>query len=351
MFAIDTLPCDVVVDSGLYERIDHPVELRLKAASSVSVYEVTGAGCLSMVASQCHTDVDCVTDRDTHEALLVFVMPGRTAAGVSRRFHIQSGEAHCPSPATVRAVDHVQHQGQSSIEVTTPVGRYVFHKKGGGFASLFDISGHDWISYRPFGGSEGRHRGIPNLVYPEGYFHPGNDGCQSTLLAAGPLHASIRSESVDGKWACRWDVFPAFTRLTVERAAGTYWFLYEGTPGGELNEVNDWMWRSDGTRLGLGERWDGPLPEPEWVAFTSQVARRSLYVVHHEADDLVDSYWPMEHNMTVFGMGRLDLDKFLTAAPARFTVGLVEAVSFDAIRCAVDAVFRPVRVREAPSNA
>jgi hypothetical protein len=32
-------------------------------------------------------------------------------------------------------------------------------------------------------------------------------------------------------WVCTWEFSPEKMRMTLEKAAGPYWFLYEGTPG------------------------------------------------------------------------------------------------------------------------
>jgi hypothetical protein len=153
---------------------------------------------------------------------------------------------------------------------------------------------------------------------------------------------------------CRWDVFPHYARLTVLKLRTPYWFLYEGTPGGNpvsggnpggrLDEEGGYCVRSDGRRTPLSERWEGPLPAPEWVCFGAGNVDRVLYLVHHEADQEIDSYWPMEHNMTVFGFGRLGLEKYMRRVPAQFTVGFAPDGTFDAARAAIDAAFRPLHV-------
>ena len=54
----------------------------------------------------------------------------------------------------------------------------------------------------------------------------------------------------------------------------------------------------------------------------------------------MDSYWPMQQNMTVFGFGRKKLEKFLTATPARFTVALIEAGNFEEVKEQVQELTR-----------
>ena len=72
------------------------------------------------------------------------------------------------------------------------------------------------------------------------------------------------------------------------------------------------------------------------------VAQVPRFVVEH--DDAIDSYWPMEHNMTVFGFGRLNLNKYMTLTPAHFTIGFAESSDFASVTKLIDSVFRPLSV-------
>ena len=108
------------------------------------------------------------------------------------------------------------------------------------------------------------------------------------------------------------------------RAGHPYWFLYEGTPGGALDEAGDYVVRAPGVRSSAAERWDERLPTPRWVNFGTSGSNRTLYLVHHADDGETDSYWPMEQNMTVFGFGRLGLKSSLTQTPAQFTIGFAD---------------------------
>jgi hypothetical protein len=224
----------------------------------------------------------------------------------------------------IRVEDGVEHQGQVAWRIATPAATYVFHQQGGGFASLFDLEGNDWLSYRPAGGSAGHYRGLPNACHPEGYFHPGSTNCVSTLVENGPARAVMAVRSVDDGWACRWEIYPRFARCTIFRTGHPFWFLYEGTPGGKLDVAEDWVARSDGFRASAAEVWKTRLASPQWVAFGDGATRRAMFLACLGDDEAVDSYWPMEGNMTVFGFGREGMDKQLTATPRAFVVGLIE---------------------------
>ncbi|MGB2823355.1 MAG: hypothetical protein WBF17_20400, partial [Phycisphaerae bacterium] len=248
----------------------------------------------------------------------------------------------------VELLDDYEHEGQESFRIVTDSAWWYYHKLGAGFAGLLDPNGNDWISYHPKGGSAGNYRGIPNLVHPEGYFHPGGKKCTSKLIATGPLKVIIHSQSGDGKWACRWEISPAWARLTVLKAAGPYWFLYEGTPGGKLDVAGDYCVRSDGMRTAASESWTGDLAAAEWLYFGDARLKRVLWLVHHEDDKHVDSYWPMQGNMTVFGFGRKGLSKHMTKVPARFTVGFCESTDHKTIAAALTAATSPFKITVTP---
>jgi hypothetical protein len=351
----------VVVGAAGHARRDHPAEVDLDFAallksagaagrlnaSSLRVVEVDANGQSLDPAVSFQLDPRLSAGRD--EGTLVLLLSGETRADARRTFHVYFDTAggHKPpsSAAQVKLTDQVQHQGQESYRIETPAGVYLYHKLGAGFASLFDKDGHDWLSYRPTGGSAGNYRGIPNLVHPEGYFHPGGTKCTSRVIGLGPLCVRIASEAEGGKWACTWDVYPHFARLTVLRAPKAYWFLYEGTPGGKLDEDGDYYVLSTGEKHSAAARRDKDLPAPEWLYFGDKQLRRVLYLVHHTDDDHVDAYWPMQGNMTVFGFGRHGLNKFLERVPTRFTVGLCDETDAGRVKPIVEGAYRPLEVR------
>jgi hypothetical protein len=283
--------------------------------------------------------------------LLVLLLDADTEADATRRFHVYMGDgpeesSRAADDVNVRVTDDVPWYGQPAVQVQTPWGTWVYHKEGAGFASLLDREGRDWISYRPEGGSAGEYRGIPNLVHPGGHFHPGARTATTRVESTGPIRARLRSETIDGMWACTWDVYGTHATMTLLRAAGPYWFLYEGTPGGMLDEAGDTIVRSTGERTPASAHWHGRLPVPRWVFVAAGNAPRSLFVAHHEDDGDGDQYWPMEGNMTVLGFGReyQCCGTSLTAVPARFSVGLVESRDTATVTRAIDSAFRDVRL-------
>jgi hypothetical protein len=131
----------------------------------------------------------------------------------------------------------------------------------------------------------------------------------------------------------------------LDKSGGNYWFLYEGTPGGAL-DANDYCVRSPGTRTDINTDWNGDLPGPEWAYFGDESLGKIIYLVHHEDDSHSDQFWQMQNNMTVFGFGReyTCCGRYMTEAPAHFTVGLADATSMDEALEILEGNWRPLQV-------
>lgn len=233
-------------------------------------------------------------------------------------------------------------EGQDAFDIGTPAARYRYHKVGGGFSSIIDPDGNDWVGYAPDGGPAGDFRGMPNLVYRKhgdrnNHFHPGHDGVRgshTTLLEAGPDRAVIES-SVEDRWRLRWEFVPAFARLTVLDVDPTdpgFWFLYEGAPGGRFSRWDRWL-RSDGAGGPLSKRWESRTTSVDWVAFRSPTRRRSLLIRLETPVDVPVSYYPIAP-MTVFGFGRRlgSVDNLLDTTPLEVTVHLLDTSDKRVIR-------------------
>ena len=275
---------------------------------------------------------------------LTILLTGVTLTPATRRYRVALGRGTPrATPAQVSVSEAGDWQEQESFKVTTPNAVYYYHKLGAGFASLIDRDGNDWISFRPSGGSAGHYRGIPNLGVCG---HPGYTNSVSRVINNGPLVATIYSETTDGAWAFAWDIFPHDARLTILKAGGMYWFLYEGTPAGKLDLPNQYCVRSPGLRTPASEIWSGDLPDPEWVYFGDEKINRIIYLVHHEDDDQPDQYWPMENNMTVFGFGRVyrTIERFMQRVPAHFTIGLADSGDLAGATRAINSAFRDLTV-------
>jgi hypothetical protein len=199
------------------------------------------------------------------------------------------------------------------------------------------LEGKDWISYRPYGGSNGEFRGIPNLKYPEDYFHPGKVNASSKIIQAEPHRCCIHIRTFDGVGEAIWEIHPQYAVFNLLKGPKAYWFLYEGTPAGQLDEKDGYIVRSDGLHLPASEPWEAVI-NPGWLYFGSGQSSKVLFLAQKHFEACPSSYWPMESNMTVFGFGRKGMDHFLEKIPAAYVVGLVNAGRFDYVKFQIEEV-------------
>lgn len=262
-------------------------------------------------------------------------------------------------PPRVRVSEVTIHGDMDCFRVETPTATYLLGKKGAGLASLIDEGGHDWISYRPGDKARGEYRGLPKCGQPTKFFHSGYGYGQyktdnvftSRITDQSPDHMRVASETRDGKTAGAWDFYPDRATFTLVRMdQPTYWFLYEGTPGGRLDPKEDFVLRPDGTRTDLDTPWSAVVP---WVCFGAKESTSGLVFINHQAPEPgeTDSYvsWPFRReadgsfqDMTVFGFGRKGYKELvqhvpdLERLPARFTIALVDRADLSTARAAFE---------------
>lgn len=153
-------------------------------------------------------------------------------------------------------IDDGMDEGQACYIARTEAATYWFQKESGGFSSLHDRDGLDWINFKSTGygfpgDAGGIFRGIPNAVFPENIGHPGHANMSSCLAG----QTIIRSWTADRSWEWIWTFTETGARWDVltTPADKPYWFLYEGTPGGRW-APGECFW---GTDL-LGRRTEAP---------------------------------------------------------------------------------------------
>ncbi len=348
--------------SNQFERSDKIIEFGIDFTAVLAELEEPGS--LNSATLRCHqvgadgevvaADVPCQFDPDegfdpgtaARGTILVYAagtLPARSARYYHIYFDVEGGAGVAASLTPLVTVDEsAMDEGQTSYRIATLSGDYHLQKEAGGFSSLLDKAGNDWIDYHPTAGASGSFRGIPNLVYPEAHFHPGSVSAVSELLNNGPLKATIRSTTLDSLWQVVWEFYPTVSRMTVTQADREYWFLYEGTPGGILEPDTDFSVTSDGSSRPLSESWTGDLPADEWVVFADPGAGRSLFLASEEDDLSTDSYRPLDGAMTVFGFGREGLNSSIDRVPAHFTLGLIETTDFDAATLLINSAIKPL---------
>ncbi|MCB0124337.1 MAG: InlB B-repeat-containing protein, partial [Caldilineaceae bacterium] len=301
-------------------------------------------------------DPTCDDSNRDGAGTLVFLLRGTTAVNAGRTYHIYFdvvGKGFTLPNFTDQVVltDNVTDQGQSSFQITTANATYYYHKAGGGFSSLVDSDNKDWIDYRRnIAGAGGTFRGIPNMIYPEGEFHPGATGSSSAVVSSGPLKETIRTVTSDSKWEALWELFPTYARMTVLKYDHDYWFLYEGTPGGTFDAASDFLVRSNGTQNLLSADWQADLTGEEWVYVGDPNSNRSIFLAHHEDDSAVDSYKPLNNLMTVFGFGRQNSPTAskMNQQPGYFTIGLIDELSYTPAAKQIRGAYKDLVVTAAP---
>ena len=356
----------LTVNSGNYERFNKPTETAINFTNylspddvstsfdlnSVRVHEVDASG--QIITQNIPFQFDPAVDYNAlskADGTLVFILNNSTSAQTERYFHVyfdvEGGAYTSPTfSSQVDVTDNVSDEGQDSFLISTDSANYNYQKIAGGFSSIVDNNGNDWLNYHPTGGSAGHYRGVPNLVSPTngGHFHPGATTSISTLIHQGPLKATIKSITTDGLWEVQWEFFPQFARMSVILADKNFWFLYEGTPGGLL-DANDFVVRPNGTETAYTQGWNGDLSTHEWVYLSDTQVGKSIFLAHHEDDNAIDSYRQKDNQMTVFGFGR-DASQSLIdkQQPHHFTIGLTDTTDFGNTSATLLSAYKDITV-------
>lgn len=225
--------------------------------------------------------------------------------------------------------------GLSSYIVTTNNATYFLEKQGGGLSSIVDDNGVDWLGFHDEKGSghKGEYRGFPNAIHQQdgSYFHAMNastDPSSSVVEIESPQHIRIIFTSDNGKWQGQWDFYPDRLDFTMSQVSPgfKYWVQYEGVPGGQMDKSDFWYASADENKHLINEPFLGDLPAPEWIAFGDVKSPRMVYLYHHEDDAHPDNY-VSRPDMTVFGFGRSNKDKFIDT-PQTFSIGFVESSDY-----------------------
>lgn len=361
----------ITVDPGTFVRVNKPVEVSINFTTLLGQISLSGAldddhlrvvetnatGTVIDASVAFQFDKDTTYDATTKAlGILVLIAKDTTTASTPRTFYVYFDvEANIAgktafAPAARIALDTVSdHEGYESYKITCGNVTYYYHKAGGGFASMDDAQGNDWIGYRPLPcsgpeGANGCYRGIPNLHWPADLFHPGKTNCTSKIAYAGSLRVRITSVTNDDKWLTHWDMYSDHANLTVERMNpdSSFWFLYEGTPGGSLEPTTDYWVISNGTRKTCNFNQNADIASPEWMYFGDNNMKRTIFLAHREDDSHIDKFYQMNNQMTVFGFGRSDLNKLMNTVPQHFSIGLFEDSTYADlsvfIRSAVETV-------------
>jgi putative heme-binding domain-containing protein len=290
----------------------------------------------------------------------------RRSTGSVLRIGTNGASATAPKLPAVRASEVTMYGEMDCYKVETPSATYIYGKRGAGFVSILDKDGRDWVSYRPGGKARGEYRGLPKCGQPIKFFHCGygygqyktENPFSSRVTVRQADRVRIESETRDGKTACRWDFYPDHATLTLLRIdLPTFWFLYEGTPGGTLDAERDFVIRPDGRRTTLDQAWSQVVP---WVCFGASETPLGFVCVNHQDPEPgeADSYvsWPLRRDeadgsfrdMTVFGFGRKGHEQLiqhipdLKRSPARYSIAFVDRAEYATARTVCERLRRAI---------
>lgn len=233
----------------------------------------------------------------------------------------------------------------SSYIITTDNATYYLEKKGGGLSSMLDVDGVDWIGFHNEKGSghKGEYRGFPNAIHKQdgNYFHAlnaGTDLSTSVVDIDTEQHVRITFTSANKKWEGQWDFYPERLDFTMSKVSAgyKYWIQYEGVPFGEMDDTDFWYSALDDKKNLINEPFLGDLPSPEWIAFGDEQSPRMLYLLHHEDDEYPDNY-VSRPDMTVFGFGRSNKNKYLST-PQTFSIGFIESSEYEKVKATINNV-------------
>lgn len=236
--------------------------------------------------------------------------------------------------------------GDESYVITTTNATYYLEKQGGGLSSMLDNDGVDWIGFHNKKGSghKGEYRGFPNAIHKQdgNYFHAMNAGTEvstSSVDIQTAQHVRITFTSGNGKWQGQWDFYPQRLDFTMSKVSDgyKYWVQYEGVPNGNMDETDFWFASADGKKHPIHEAFLDDLPEPEWIAFGDINSSRILYLLHHEDDEHPDNY-VSRPDMTVFGFGRSNKNKYLDS-PQRFSIGFIESSNYNTVKTKIEYLY------------
>lgn len=242
-------------------------------------------------------------------------------------------------------IEEGQYEERSHFIIHTPSATYYYDQAGGGFSRMIDQEGKDWISFKKEPWNEypasaaSSYRGLPNLVFHSedgGAGHPGFDKCVSYKEG----NNQIVTESKSGQWKWHWTFYEDHAVLQMEKIdpQQAYWFLYEGTPGGEYAPQH-YYFGYDSKGFTLGEptiqlpdlsKGTASFGQYRWMYAGHQQTERVLYMLqlHHDNKTDLLSYMGnsdegvgSKDGMTVFGFGRAPQTKALLSDRQSFVIG------------------------------
>lgn len=250
-----------------------------------------------------------------------------------------------PEKQTKVSITETEHIGTPHFVIKTERATYYLEKKNGGFSSIMDNSGTDWVQFQKSdtilgaAGAAADFRGLPNMVYQGeqgGVGHPGFDQCVSELVN----DTMIRVTSHSGNYVFSYAFTNEYAVLNIEKADTSrgYWVLYEGPIAGKFSPETHICVTNEGYHPEQPSIY-GDVPingNFEWMCFGDTAYDKMFYVQHLTPDTLIDIVYYMGSSgpelgnqspdgMVVMGYGRTPDTKYLMKqAPNKFKLGFID---------------------------
>ena len=241
-------------------------------------------------------------------------------------------------------ISEIVEQGIPVFKIETPAVTYIYDKAGGGFISMIDKNGKDWISFKkedypPPGNAATRYRGIPNLGIggeDNDAGHPGFDKCVTKVIALNVIETTTKTRN----WKFRWAFYNRYAKFTMVKTfpGMPYWFLYEGTPAGKYDpEKMYWGNNLDGKREDFPDLLEntGIFNNVNWLYVGQKGYPRILFFRQLQSDEKTDLFSYMGNTpggsdkspdgMVCFGFGRAHHTiPVLQGENLEFIIGLID---------------------------
>ncbi len=236
--------------------------------------------------------------------------------------HLWRNDANNKVTITDDAVD----EGAASYKIITPFATFYLQKDNGGFSSIIDKNGSDWINFTNSSEPDGpalagsAYRGMPNLNNRctfKGVGHPGFKSCYTKQLNDSTIYVI----STNGEYEYTWTFTAKTAYLTMLKAGATcpYWFLYEGTPAGKFDPENQFWGTDVGFSTNKPDLLKGTALQKnfDWIYFGDRDSKTVMALAQLIPDDKMEMMSYMgntkdgilsQDGMVVFGFGRLGSD-------------------------------------------
>lgn len=240
-----------------------------------------------------------------------------------RRMDVWLDNGIAVKPGEIR-INSCFYNGTEHFKITTLSAVYFLEKSSGGFSSIIDKSGNDWVdhsksseAYFP-ASAAADYRGIPNMLYGDvtdsGAGHPGFNVCR---FARQINDSTIQFVSQSKSFVWSWIFHDHYARLHIEKVGRDqpYWVLYEGPVAGRYHPFSKYWGTDSGIRTEIPDFLNGETLQEnwQWVYFGDKNVNRVFFIAQKEADEKPDVMGFMgasdeglraKDGMVVFGFGR-----------------------------------------------